>query len=281
MLNKKFLIKVVLIFLMAFNFSFVTTAMAEEKENLRITASNPLLGMITAFIGGVEVDVTSLTVFRNGKFVTSGDKTSFHSDEEILFLDEYEAASTDISNVGDHSLHFLYSRVPYERRNINSLFYDPATLPFIAQKIMNVLTSIEPENYFYFQRRLAEFRSRLQSAVELGRTLLEGARILDLTVHTSYLLRSTGCDIQLPEEGFWEKLTAENSRDYYNDVFYDSKKQGRFIVCDAWTPASISKLVEEENLGITLSPPEVSIEYILHLNKHFLHIWDNLREVSP
>jgi hypothetical protein len=281
MLNKKFLIKVVLIFLMAFNFSFVTTAMAEEKENLRITASNPLLGMITAFIGGVEVDVTSLTVFRNGKFVTSGDKTSFHSDEEILFLDEYEAASTDISNVGDHSLHFLYSRVPYERRNINSLFYDPATLPFIAQKIMNVLTSIEPENYFYFQRRLAEFRSRLQSAVELGRNLLEGARILDLTVHTSYLLRSTGCDIQLPEEGFWEKLTAENSRDYYNDVFYDSKKQGRFIVCDAWTPASISKLVEEENLGITLSPPEVSIEYILHLNKHFLHIWDNLREVSP
>lgn len=264
-------------------FNCWTEGNAEVKEKLNISTSNPLLGMITSFIGGIEVDVKSLTVFEGED--QDNDEDDDHTQDQlssdIIFLDRLEAGSFDLSEEEGIACHYLYSRVPYERENILSLYYDPATIPFVAQKIMNILTSMEPEKYFYFQRRLAELRSRLQSAVELGRNLLKDAKVLDVTGHTSYLIKATGCDVKYPERDFWEKLESENSRDYYTDLFSSSRKEGRLVVGDKWTPIPVAGLIEEGGFGILLAPPSLEIEFILYINRQYLQIWDNLSFSAP
>jgi len=234
--------------------------------------------MITSFIGGVHVDVGSLS-FREGEnMVLSNDLNLSQGDIHIIALDLKEAGSLRFRDDNNTTIHFLYKNIPVSRDSINSLFYDPAALPFIGQKVMNVLAELQPFHYPYFQRKLAEFRTRLQSTVLVGRKLLEGVKIFNVSMHGKYLLQAAGCEIKDVPENFFEMIESPESLDYYTEIFSQSQKNGLLAIADVWTPEPIKNLIQEDNYGIILPEPRLENEIILYLHQQYLSVWDEMRQ---
>ncbi len=234
--------------------------------------------MVTSFIGGVHVDVESLTVRVNDDLVLSNDLNAYEGDIDIIALDFKEAGSMGFRDDNTTNIHFLYKNIPVPRDSVNSLFYDPAALPFIGQKVMNVLAELQPFNYPYFQRKLAEFRTRLQSTVLVGRKLLEGVKIFNVSMHGKYLLQAAGCEIKDVPENFFEMIESPESIDYYIEIFSQSQENGLLAVADVWTPKPIKDLIQEDNYGIILPEPRLENEIILYLHQQYLSVWDEMRQ---
>jgi len=265
------------LFLCAF---FLTTfpgrVMADEgARKWELWCTSPLLGQIAGFIGGVHVEVHVILDWdEKGGLRACISGSELPAGASVLALDEKEVVLSVLGRDGELKVYPLYSRVPVPEKEINSLFSDPASLPFIAQRILTALSYFDPQHYTYFQRRLAEFQSRLESTVLVGMRLLENVQVLDISLHSRKLLQAAGCRIHEPGKDFWGWIDSPDSVDLYTGEFQRYREQGIVVVADFWTPFPLRTFVEENKMGVVFQKPDPHEDLFLSFHMKLLSIWN-------
>jgi len=252
---------------------------AGRCEALDVWVTNPWLAMLTRFIGGVQVTVHP--------FVTWGEKGqpvkariapppkaivfSVARDEGVRLLGKgFEEK---------YSNFYLLERPPFTS-DFEEGFLDPATLPFIGLRTLQILSACDSGEYEYFQRRLAEFQARLDSTVIVGRNMIGDTTILDLCWKYGRWLQAISGETVRPPADVKERWSRSQALDVLDTALSEAGKQGWVIVIDPWTPEAVRERIEGSTRIIELSPPKVEDDIILYLYDHCLRIWDHLRRNS-
>lgn len=267
-----------------------------DSAGKEIWCTSPWISMITEFIGGIHVSVHSIENWDEmGTREIAIPVNDIPSGVPVIALDMKEAVKVGI--YPENSVFMikpLYVRIPVREENLGGLFYDPSTLPFIAQRIMNILSGFDPGNYSYYQRRLAEFQTRLDSTVLVGRQLLAGTHILLYGNDVSQLFVAAGCSIDrmspeiLPPEPPDDSVRNRKERKEKEKEFEEGmarlldflrgqKSKGIIPVFEGWLPSYISEVLVSEKAAVLLPRPSVEHEFILFLNDHYLTLWNELR----
>ena len=142
------------------------------QRRVKIAVTSQWLREVASFICGDQASVRSLSVMDEAgreRLVARPARG-----EIIIAFDAADAARHRISEK-NKNLRLLFDKVQVTEDELRGAFFDPAMLPFVAQEIMKAVSKIDPESYAYYQRRLAEFQSRIDSAIGVGRHMLAGS----------------------------------------------------------------------------------------------------------
>lgn len=270
-MNKKRLYLLFVLFFFLFSLPF------RKAEGLEIMATSPWMTMITRFIGGVYVTVKPISLWNDeGKSVRKIPLSSIKKDASILALDEKEASVLGLKKEGRPNLFLLYRKVPFDTARMDYHMADPSVLPFIAQRILTGLSGFDPGNYPYFQRRLSEFQTRLDSTVLVGRQLLKGYPVFDLTEGATPLFVAAGCRL-LPENPAlrtaWER--GEDSEGLIAAVKAALDKKIPVILDSASAKPIVETLKDEKNV-LFLSRPDPEQDLLLFFHDRYLLFWNRL-----
>lgn len=237
--------------------------------------TSPLIGQIAGFIGGVQVKVHVLTDWdEKGELLPFVRSSELPANAAVLVLNDEESTLLGLDVNPKLNVYLLYSRIPVPDRQINSLFSDPAALPFLAQRILTALSYFDPQHYSYFQRRLAEFQSRLESTILVGMRLLGNVKVLDISLHSRRLLQAAGCDILEPADDFWGWIDSPDSIDFYSGEFKGYREKDIVVVADFWTPFPLRTFMIENNTGVVFQKPDPHEDLFLSFHMKFLSIWN-------
>ena len=139
--------------------------------------------------------------------------------------------------------------------------------------MLKIFCELNPANYSFYQRRIAEFQSRLESAVEVGRSLMHDIQILDLTGCASPWLRAaSGGTVRHPAE-LWSAWAASTRTPDLTLALREAESRKWWIVTDAWTPAPIRTRAASSERRVTISPPEGDYDFFTYLHDIYLLIW--------
>lgn len=231
-------------------------------------ASTPWVAQIVGFIGGSNVNVRSIGNWdASGRFYS---KARPRADEIVIALDSREAAILRV-DPGAKNLRLLHDSLTIPGEQKYSVFFDPATLPFIAQSIMKILAESDPPSYSFYQRRLAEFQSRLDSNVEIGRHMLDGATLLDITGAQGAWVRAAGSGVVRPPDEVWRQwLGGDNSA--LNAALAEASRRGWLILLDAWTPPVLRSAAVVHSNRLTLASPILGQDTFSFLHDIFINV---------
>ncbi len=240
-------------------------------------ATSPWMTMITRFIGGVYVDVKPISLWNDtGKSVRKIPLSSIKKDAPILALDEKDAAALGLKKDARPNLFLLYGKVPFDTERMDYHMADPSVLPFLAQRILTGLSSFDPGNYPYYQRRLSEFQTRLDSTVLVGRQLLKGYPVFDLTGGVTPLFEAAGCRL-LPENfdarRAWER--GEDGEGLLREVKAALEKKIPVVLDSASAKPILETLKDEKNV-LFLSRPDPDQDLLLFFHDRYLLFWNRL-----
>jgi hypothetical protein len=174
--------------------------------------------------------------------------------------------------IGQKGLHLLYENLPIEESHRTSLPFNPSILPFLSQRLLIVLCELSPDNYSFYQRRLAEFQSRLESTVEVGRSLMQGIHLLDLSGSISPWVRSASENVARPPDELWDAWSGNTRTQELLSAVKEAESRGWWILFDAWTPAPIRARASSPR-SVTIGPPEADYEFFTYLHDIYLQIW--------
>ncbi|WP_288959524.1 hypothetical protein [uncultured Aminobacterium sp.] len=237
--------------------------------------SSPWLSVMSNFMGGVYVTVHPMVVWSEDGLEKRVAPKKMSEDLPLLVLDYSDAQKYGISEKRKN-LYVLYRNLPFPREKLDSYFADPSVLPFIAQRILNVFSSLDTEHYFFYQRRLAEFQGRLESTVLLGRQLLQGKKVYDLSASYGELLRAARCEILRPSGENVTLWKNGESLDSFKQKVEEIIKQGIPVVYDAQTPRCMQDtlLKIKSSQIILLKRPTIEEDLIISLYDQYLSIWN-------
>ena len=232
-------------------------------EALEIAVTHPWLALLASFIGGAEVQVKPIRIWNNDGDLILNEKgkilRELENDSKVVALDENDAAATGLKQQ-NFNVKYLYTPFPV---NMTDLF-DPSVIPFVAQRILTVLSEWDAQNYPYYQRRLAEFQARLSGSILVGQ-VLKDLTVSDLGGSCGVLLRAAGCKVERPEAEIldnWKKL-----RDYIEQ----KKAEGITIVYDDDTPKAIKKYLAGKKFAFHWKRPER--DYPTFLHEQYISLW--------
>jgi len=242
-----------------------------------VFSSSPWLAVITRFIGGVYVSVKPVQEWNSeGETVRKIRPRDIPRGAKIIALDEAEASALGLQRNRHENLFLLYSTVPFNREKADFFFSDPSVLPFIAQRILTALSQYDPLNYSYFQRRLSEFQTRLDSTVLVGRQLLGGYPVFDLTGGFKSLLSAAGCEM-LPRDRErkeqWEK--GEDIAGLVSQA-EEAIKSMIPVVLDCSTAKPIRDALKGNRNVLFLGRPNPDQDLLLFFHDQFLLLWNRL-----
>lgn len=240
---------------------------------LEISTTSPWLTMMVRFIGGDYAKVQPLSVWN-----ASGGTQAVrrYRGGLVLALDDKEAKAFSLGSASS-GLALLYKNLPIQAELRESIFFDPSKLPFLGQRILNVLSGVDPENYPYYQRRLAEFQSRLESTLEMGRHLLPAMGGLDLTGASGAWVRAAVPGIIRPPADLWALWKRGESLDSLAAALAEAQSRGWVVITDTWTPLPIRERASTYPKRIALAPLVVEADMFVYLNNIYLEIWRVLR----
>ena len=108
---------------------------AASAENFAVTS--PWIGFIASFIAG---DVKNVRYLSNWDSSGNVIKTSSpRSGEIIIAIDAKDAENFRIKK-NNKQLRLLYDNLPMTKEQLQSAFFDPAMLPFLAQSVMKIMS---------------------------------------------------------------------------------------------------------------------------------------------
>lgn len=241
---------------------------------LEIWASSPWLAQMIGFIAGVHGKVHSVRTWDDqGRMVRSSSPRGV-----AVALDRNEANEAGIGKYKGTRL--LFERpLPLGGARSETAYFDPAVLPFVGQKVLSFLAKEDPDNYPYYQRRLAEFQSRLESTMEVGRQLLKGVEVLDLTGSMGPWIGAAVSRSARPPLDLWRDWSRGARGDLLSVALGSAKQKGWLVVMDPWTPGPISSAVQATGIRmIKLSPPRGGGDIFLYYYDLYLEIWNLLRK---
>lgn len=230
------------------------TSNAAEHELPVVSTTLPCLTSMTNFIVGGTMLVHPLTQWTENGTTKRTRGTAPAS--PIIALDPKDALSTGIAT-GSPSLHLLYGNFPVRDIGRNMLIFDPSVLPFLSQRLLIVLSELQPESYPFYQRRLAEFQSRLESSLEVGRSLIGSMTFLDLTGAVGKWIKAAAPETVRPPDELWGAWLGSTRTDELRAALTEARKRGWRVITDSWTPAIIKKIAAQEHTAIiNINAPE-------------------------
>ena len=253
-------------------------SMAIPLFAMDVSTTSPWLTMMTRFIGGDYTKVHPLSVWN----ASGGMQPTYRykGKSVVVALDDKDAKAFGFKKAREDVI-LLYKNLPAWGESRESLFFDPSKLPFLGQRILNVLSKLDPENYPYYQRRLAEFQSRLDSTLEMGRHLLSVTGGMDFTGASGPWIRAAIPGMVRPPNDLWVAWKKGESLDSLQAALSEAQSRGWIVVTDAWTPLSIREKVSAYPKRIALVTPIVEADMFVYLNNIYLEIWRAIRGFTP
>lgn len=223
------------------------------QQRVKIAVTSQLLREVASFVCGDQAVVRSLSVMdENGRerLVSRPARG-----EIIIAFDAADAARHRIS-AKNKNLRLLFDKVHVTEAELRGAFFDPAMLPFVAQEVMKAVSTIDPESYAYYQRRLAEFQSRIDSAIGVGRHMLagSGAKMLDLTGAEGVWIRSSISGVVRPPDEVWNGWLAGDET-ALRAALDEAARRGWLLLLDPWTPETIRAAAVAYQNRLTLAAP--------------------------
>ncbi len=254
-------------------------AQAANSSKLEFYVTNPWIYLISSFIGGVEVEVIPLQgwnsngdlvraeINRNGKFLQNLDHEA-----RVIALDEQDMIDSGLAKNNNHAnVRILYSKFPIEINNIS----DPSIIPFVAQRVLVVLSEWDAANYPYYQRRLAEFQARLSSSILAGQ-VLKGVTICAMSSTSGILLQAAGCKIERPEPEIleqWRRGKFSGLREYLDE----KKSRDVIIIVDDDIPRNLKKyLLARSDIFYWERPQLDKTDYPSFLHEQYISLWQRI-----
>lgn len=248
------------------------TSYCEDKLNIAVC--HPWLVLLASFIGGPEVSVIPLRTWNaNGDLIIAERGRTLReleSNAKIIALDINDAVAAGINdkNMNNFTVMYLYSPFPV---SMNTL-YDPSVIPFVAQRILTALSEWDPQNYPYYQRRLAEFQVRLSSSILVG-SVLKDITICDLSGSCGVLLQAAGCKVIRPEEfEKWQKGNFSGLREYLES----QRAQDIMIVYDDDTSPVLKRYLSGRADAFRWLRPSLEKDYPTFLHEQYISLWQKI-----
>lgn len=242
-----------------------------------VVVTSPWLATITSFIGGAYVTVNPLYVWNsNGSVVRKTRVASIPKDRRMIALDADEARRLGLNAAERTNLVLLYRQVPLDLPDSVSLFSDPSVLPFISQRIFTALSGFDPANYPYYQRRLSEFQTRLDSTILVGRQLLKGYPVLDLTGEFSDMLLAAGCDLSMRDKGLLDAWARGEDLAGLLSTVKNAVQKKIPVVLDTMTAKKIRDALKNEKDIIAIGRPAEGQDLLLFFHDQYLFLWNKL-----
>jgi hypothetical protein len=243
------------------------------NETPSVYATLPWITSMARFIVGSTIKIEPLTawnetgVLRNIRRVPTG--------AAVIALDPLDAKRHGLA-AGRAGLYFLYENLPLPAEKRNSLQFDASALPFLSQRLLIVISGLKPENYAFYQRRLAEFQSRVESALEVGKSQIQNMNILDLSGAVSPWIRAAVPGAVRPPEYLWAAWTKGERQRELSLAASEASRREWWVVTDAWTPRHIMTAAENIPNKIYIGPPTGDQDFFVYLHDIYLQIWSSL-----
>lgn len=247
------------------------TSPAYAVVNYAVTS--PWIVSIVNFIGGTNVSVRCIGNWDSSGRIYATSRP--RAGEIIIALDSAEASALRISK-NSPNLRLLYDRLALPPEQKYAAFFDPAMLPFIAQGVMKTLAEADNQRYSFYQRRLAEFQSRIDSTVEIGRYMLDGVKLLDLTGAQGAWVRAAMPGAVRPPDSVWKSWIA-GDKAALNEALAEADRRGWLILLDNWTPAAIRGAAAAYEKKLTLEPPALNQDNLSFLHDIFIIVSQKAR----
>ncbi|MCL2146816.1 MAG: hypothetical protein FWH52_03315 [Synergistaceae bacterium] len=257
---------------------FIILLFTTRSFAMDIVTISPWVAVLSHFIGGIKVNVTSLTSWDDNRVSRARIRNLIKTDTNIIALDSSEIIKIGLDEKDYTNIRFLYENVPFEESESDKYFGDPSVLPFIAQRLLPVLSSLDPENFSYYQRRLAEFQTRLSSTILAGRNLLKGQKVLDLTYSSGYFLTAAGCSVIKPDEADIEDWIHQKQFEKLNELVTNSQKENRLVITDAAAPKTIRTALNAFPNIVVLQRPPLDQDFLAFIHDQYLIIWNEVKD---
>lgn len=238
--------------------------------------TSPWIGFIVSFIAGDTKNVRYLSNWDSSGNVIK--TSSPRSGEIIIAIDAKDAENFRIMR-NSRYLRLLYDDMPMTKEQLQNAFFDPAMLPFLAQSAMKIMSEEDKCRYTYFQRRLAEFQSKIESTIDIGRHLLGDTKILDVTGAEGTWIRSSISGAVRPPAAVWEGWKAGDTK-AIKAALDEAARRNWLILLDPWTPEIIRSVAVGYEYRLTLPPPSKDQDYFVFLHDIFLAIWNKTKNVK-
>lgn len=254
-----------------------------RAETIDVVVTQPWLALIVSFLGGPNVSVTSLQEWgAEGELVRrkKGKKAApLPEGALIIALDSSDAQAAGLGIDAREDVRHLYGPFPIGGADVDASFSDPSVIPFVAQRALTALSSWDPSNYPYYQRRLAELQARLSSSVLAARRVLQGVRVYDLTGSSRALLMAAGCDIEAPDP---ERLKewAKGRTAGLVELLDERRAEGVFVVADARTPRAIRRVLAGRPGVSLLARPQMDQDWPTFLHDQLISLWQDIEKRS-
>ena len=249
------------------------------QRRVKIAVTSQWLREVASFICGDQATVRSLSVMDEAgreRLVARPARG-----EIIIAFDAADAARHRISEK-NKNLRLLFDKVQVTEDELRGAFFDPAMLPFVAQEIMKAVSKIDPESYAYYQRRLAEFQSRIDSAIGVGRHMLagSGAKLLDLTGAEGVWIRSSIPGVVRPPDEVWNGWLAGDET-AMRAALDEASRRGWLLLLDPWTPEAIRAAAVAYPNRLTLAAPSGDGDIFVFFHDMLTMIAARLGENQP
>ena len=246
-----------------------------RAEKLKVYVTHQWLAVLANFIGSTEVEIIPLKIWNADGVLINSEKGRFikelNQDSKIMAFDNDDLKTLGLESRNYKSLRLLYSKkIPVE---INKII-DPSVMPFIAQRVLTILSEWTPNNYPVYQRRLAEFQARLSSTMLAGQ-VMKNSIICDMSIYSGVLMQAAGCKIIKPSsEDFtrWQNGNYANLREYAEKL----NSQGIIILMDLWTPKLIKKYLSGRKNVFIWESPEPNQDYPSFLHEQYISLWQKI-----
>jgi hypothetical protein len=247
---------------------------------LDIIVTSPWLTLLVNFVGGVNVKAASIQEWNEEgeliRRIRARRLQSLPPETLLMAFDYRDAKGLGLPFEQYPNYRPLYSQLPLDEHKIDAALLDPAVVPFVAQRVLTVLAGWDPENYPYYQKRLAEFQARIYSTTLAGRQILKDQAVYDLTGQSGALLQAAGCRLKRPSEADWAdwsawkemgKLTATVSR------LLDEKVA---VVMDCATPKAIRGTLGANPNVFLIARPKPDQDYPSFLHDQYISLWSKI-----
>ncbi|MFP4481293.1 MAG: hypothetical protein ACLFN0_00690 [Thermovirgaceae bacterium] len=254
--------------------SFISCGPAISDEPVEIWVTHPWLEMTTRFIGGAYCSIHSIQ-----KWDESGALKRTENPPDGAVVLAFDPSDAKVSGIMEEDLTvmLLYKRDLGGLDSLDMPFLDPATLPFIGLRILKNISRVDPDNYSYYQRRLAEFSARLDSTVLVGRQMLGTTRLLDLSWQVGRWIQAATSDLVRPPAAVKKSWEKGHDMKTLEVAIQEAKKQGWLILCDPWTPEHVIEKIGEPSSCLTVPGPSEDQDFFLYLYDLYLLVWDRVR----
>ncbi len=250
---------------------------AHPSAAWEVWTTSPWLALLTRFIGGVFVTVRPIEIWNeDGVVVRRVQTKNIPKEGRIIALDTAEALRLGLNQNDWRKLSFLYRTAPFDKSRSDFFFYDPSALPFIAQRVFTALSQFDPGNYPYYQRRLSEFQTRLDSTVLVGRRLLSGSPLIDLGGSFSPMLTAAGCRLLPVEEYLRTAWERGEEMDRLEALLEDALGRRVPVLVDTSSSKILRDSLRNNREIVFIGRPSLDQDLLLFFHDQYILLWNRL-----